>query len=168
MARPDDFSLRALFDALDQRRRERELSWAAVAAEMNGGQQRPRSLSATTISGVGRRTAAEGDGVLQMLLWLGRSPESFVPGLAAGDRHLLRSPGPGRVLRWDTKGLFSALDAERRHRQLTWASAARDVGLTPGMMRALAKGGRTSVPAVMRLVRWLGRPASEFTHATDR
>ena len=170
--RADDVSLRALFEALDAQRRERHLTWAAVAAEMNGGQRTPRSLAASTISNVGRRSAAEGDGVLQMLRWLDRSPESLMAGVsgAADDRYRLASPGPGRVLRWDTRALHAALDAERRTRRMSWADLARELGggLTPATLTRLSKGGRTGFPAVMRLVRWLDRPAAAFTHVTER
>ncbi len=31
----------------------------------------------------------------------------------------------------------------------------------------LAKGGRVAFPHVMRITRWLGRPAATFTRASD-
>ena len=74
----------------------------------------------------------------------------------------------GQILRWDTRALFLALDAQRRERQLTWTEVARTIGgFTPGMLTNLAKGGRIGFPPVMRLVRWLDRPAVAFTRVSD-
>src|SRR5262245_17677484 len=68
-----DFDLRGLYEALDERRRERHLSWAAVAAEVNRFRTTGRPISVSTMTGLGRRAVAEGDGILQMLVWLGRT-----------------------------------------------------------------------------------------------
>jgi hypothetical protein len=32
----------------------------------------------------------------------------------------------------------------------------------------LSRGGRTAIPQVMRLARWLRRPAAEFVRVADR
>jgi hypothetical protein len=69
---------------------------------------------------------------------------------------------------FNLRALFDALDAQRAERALTWAALAREVGgVTPSMLSALAKGGRVSVPSVMRVVRWLDRPATEFTRVSE-
>ncbi len=164
-----DFDLRALYDAMDQRRRERNLTWAAVAREMSGV-TKPRATASSTVTGIGRRRVAEGDGVLTMLRWLGRTPESFVADVADANADRFRLPAvpAGRILRWDARALFEALDAERRERQLTWAAVAREVGgVTPAMITGLAKGGRVALPPAMRMVRWLDRPAVAFTRISD-
>jgi hypothetical protein len=168
-----DFDLRALYEALDARRRERALSWTALAAEVNRFRTTRRAIAVATIVGLRHKPAGEGDGILQMLLWLGRSPESFVPGNnvngdSARDEYRLPELTTGQILRWDTRALFLALDAQRRERQLTWTEVARAVGgFTPGMLTNLAKGGRIGFPRVMRLVRWLDRPAVAFTRVSD-
>src|SRR5215510_6028325 len=81
---PDaDFEVAALHAAIDTRRIERGMSWKAVAQEVNRADERfdIHPISASTISGLkNKRWGVEGDGVLQMLLWLDRTPESFVPG----------------------------------------------------------------------------------------
>jgi transcriptional regulator with XRE-family HTH domain len=63
------FDTRALFKALDARRRANGLSWADVARETG--------VAAATI----RRTEQDGrlevDGMLAMVRWLGRSVECF-------------------------------------------------------------------------------------------
>jgi hypothetical protein len=106
-----------------------------------------------------------------MLLWLRRTPESFVPGFADADaeRFRLRELGREHILRWDTKALHSAMNAQRQGRGMTWKEVAQQVGgFTPGMLTNLAKGGRIGFPGVMRIVRWLGRPAAVFTRVSDR
>src|SRR5262245_28098655 len=129
-----DFDLRALYEALDVRRRERDMSWLAVAREV--GRFRTRGVAASTITGLRDKRVGEGDGILQMLLWLGRTPESFVPGRKDADSDHYRLPAvpSHQVLRWDTRALFLALDAQRLERQLTWAEVAREIGgHTPAM-----------------------------------
>ena len=89
-----------------------------------------------------------------------------MPGITAGDSAPYRLPElrTGQILRWDTRALFDAVNAERVTRQLTWTELARQIGgFTPSMLTNLSKGGRIGFPRVMRLVRWLGRPAVSFT-----
>jgi len=165
-----DFDLRALYDALDEQRRARQMSWAAVTSAVNGLRTRRRPIAASTITGLKRKPVVEGDGILQMLLWLRRTPESFVPGAADAHSDCFCRPRltAGQILRWDTHALFTALDEQRRARQLTWTEVAREIrGFTPGMLTNLSKGGRTGFPHVMRLVRWLDQPAAVFTRIAD-
>src|SRR5215472_10351742 len=98
---PDaDFDVACLHAAIDAKRTERGLSWTAVALEVNRSAERQGAgppISPSTISGLkNKRWGVEGDGVLQMLLWLGRSPETFVtghPGAAHPDAQLPRLSG---------------------------------------------------------------------------
>jgi hypothetical protein len=137
-----DFDVRALYDALDQRRRERQLTWSALAAEVNRHRTTLRPIAVSTIKGLETKLTAEGDGILQMLLWLGRSPESFVSFIADPDAERYRLPdlNRGQILRWDTPALYRALDHRRRNERLTWPDVARAVGFTPGMLTNLQKG----------------------------
>jgi hypothetical protein len=164
---PADFDLVALAAALDAQRTARSLSWAGVAAEIHHGWGRGAAhpLSPSTLRGIGARSVAEADGVLQMLAWLDRSPESFVPGHPRAGDPAARLPatGAGRVLRFDTAKLHAALDAERRARALPWARLAADLGVGVASLASLARGARTAFPGVMRMVGWLGRLAAEFT-----
>src|SRR5262245_8486663 len=120
--RLSDFDLRALYEALDAARVERGLSWAALAGEVNRFRTVMRPISTSTITGLRSKRVGEGDGILQMLLWLGRTPESFVPGMAGADASRFRLPRlkTTQILRWDTRALFAALDAGRQQRRLTW------------------------------------------------
>jgi hypothetical protein len=165
-AREPDFDVRALYDALDERRRAHNLTWAAVTAEVNRHRIRLRPIAQSTITSLKDKQDGEGDGILQMLLWLGRTPESFVPGIPDADAPRFQLPqlARGQILRWDTRAVFGAVDARRQERGLTWAAVSRQLrGFTPGMLTNLAKGPRIGLPRVMRLVRWLGEPAVTFT-----
>lgn len=159
---PRDFDVRALYDALDAERQSRGLTWTQVARAMSGG------ISPSTLTGMRDRRVVEGDGVLQMLTWLGRSPESFLPDRAGASHahELLPDAGPARVLRFDAPALYAALDAVRVERRLSWPQVASEIGgVTAASLTRLAKGGRVAFPDVMRMVTWLGQPAVTFTHA---
>jgi ribosomal protein L24E len=166
-----DFSLQALSEALDAKRRERGMSWTNVTREISRQPPGSRStgMSVSTIARVGVRRTAEGDGVLQMLRWLDRSPESFIPGYeeryGAGGLPEVRAD---QVIRFDTKKLYAALDGQRAERRITWTQVANEVGLSTASLTYLAKGSRTGFPQVMRLTGWLGRPAAEFTRVCRR
>ena len=163
---PPDFSLRDLYDALDVRRCSRGITWTDVAREVNRHRTFMRPIAVSTMKGLATKAVGEGDGILQMLIWLGRTPESFITGIPDADAERYRLPllTTGWILRWDTKALFAALTEERQARHLTWAEVAGEIdGYTPNMLTRMAKGGRTGFPHVMRVVRWLDRPAVTFT-----
>jgi hypothetical protein len=165
-----DFSLRALYEALDEQRRSRNMTWAAVSREVNRFKLDLHPIATSSITSLQHKTVAEGDGVLQMLLWLHRTPESFVHGFpdANADRFLLKDPGSNQVLRWDAVALHSALNAERENRGITWRQVAEELGrgFAANMLMHLSKGGRVGFPNVMRIVGWLGQPAASFTRAS--
>jgi len=167
MNRSDEFDLAALHQALDAQRQVRGLSWAGAMREINRGAT--RAVSSATVSRLRTRQVAEADGVLQMLVWLGRTPESFAAD-SRGDDDGARLPdaGPGRILRFDTRALHAALDARRMERRLTWTQVARDLDVGASSLTGLARGGRTAFPQVMRMVRWLGEPAARFVRSSDR
>jgi hypothetical protein len=158
--------LRALYDALDEQRGARGLTWAGATREINGvGPQSARHRIATsTIKALQSRTLAEADGVLQMLRWLGRPPESFVeqcpPALL--DAATLPEAHRAAVLRFDTRKLYAAVDEQRKRTGLAWHDVERLSGVSAAHARGLARGGRTAFPAVMRLTFWLARPAADF------
>lgn len=169
--RPHDFNLRALYDALDAQRQARGLSWAAATRQMQGRiHTKRRGMSASTVRATRTRTVLEGDGVLQMLRWLGRTPESFVPGhpLAQDESARLPEVPAGRVLRFNSPSLYAALLAQRLQKNISWAQAAREIGVGPSTLTHLSRGGRTCFPHVMRILRWLDQPASAFTRLSLR
>lgn len=171
MTQSTDFSLRALYAALDAQRLARGLSWAQVISEMHQASKRPstaRRLSPSTMTGTRTRASAEGDGVLAMLRWLNRTPESFVPGHRESKEISARLPDipPGMILRFDTRRLYAALDARRIEKEMTWAQVANEVGTRASSLMYLSKGKRVAFPGVMRIFRWLDRPAADFTRAS--
>jgi hypothetical protein len=168
---PDaDFDINALHSALDARRIERGMSWKALAHEVNHADERYEihPISPSTISGLrNKRWGVEGDGVLQMLLWLDRTPESFVPGHPGAGHpsaRLQRVPPP-RILRFDMPSIYAKLDAQRAARGLTWAQAAAEVGglYNADSLKQLDRRQRAVFPHVMRLARWLRCPAAALT-----
>src|SRR5262245_51408793 len=80
-----DFDLKALYEAPDEQRRLRQLSWAAAAREINRGHTEGHPIATSTITGLNSKRVGEGDGILGMLLWLRRAPESFIPGFEEAD-----------------------------------------------------------------------------------
>lgn len=172
MTPSNDFSLKALYDALDAQRQARGLSWPQVMREMQGSKRTSiptRRLSRSTVTGTRVRRVAEGDGVLAMLRWLNRSPESFVQGHhqseGAGER--LPEVPAGKVLRFDAKKIYAALDARRIELAMTWPAVAKEIGASASGLKYLAKGKRVGIPGVMRIFRWLDQPAAAFTRAAD-
>ena len=143
-----DFDVDALYAAIDARRQARGLTWLQLAREISGQFERVpiRSISPSTITGMRKRQAIEGDGVLQMLRWLGRAPEDFVPGRPQPRAEAALPPVPrGRILRFDVLGIYAAIDARRAERGITWCQVASEIGGfgAAGLTR-MAKGGRTA------------------------
>jgi len=172
---PDaDFDVAALYAALEAQRLESRLTWKALAREVNRADERAgvHPISPSTIRGLKDKLwGVEGDGVLQMLLWLDRTPESFVPGHPGAehpDARLPRVTG-GRVLRFDVPAIYGRLDAQREVRGLSWAEAAAQIGglYNAEMLKSMNKRQRTGFPHVMRLARWLRCPAAKLTRITN-
>jgi hypothetical protein len=166
-----DFNVDALYDALDAARRARGLSWAQLAQEVSEqfGRTGSRPIAASTFSGMRGKRVLEGDGVLQALRWLNRTPESFVPGHTPAANEVLPHVESDRILRFDAVAIYKALDAQRATRGLTWPQVADGIGgLAPGGLTRLANGGRVGFPEVMRIFSWLGRPAASFTREASR
>lgn len=107
---------------------------------------------------------------MQMLRWLDRSPESFVPSSQGADAETTKLPyvGPHQILRFDTRNLYSALDAQRLEGGMTWKQVSDQIGgVNAAGLTRLSKGGRGGFPQVMRITRWLGSPAAHFTRASE-
>lgn len=64
--------------------------------------------------------------------------------------------------RFDVSALYTALDAERTARGLTWAQVQSEVGVSASTMRRMEKGGRMELDGVLFMLQWLGRKAEEF------
>jgi hypothetical protein len=166
-----DVSLAAMYAALDAQRRDRGLSWAQTMREINRQPETRlrRPVSVSTVKSMRTKTVAEADGVLQMLLWLNRSPESFIPGHPESEEVRARLPNVSspQILRFDTRKLHAALEEQRRARKMTWVQVAREIACGVSSLTHLSTGGRTAFPQVIRMVRWLNRRATDFTRASD-
>jgi hypothetical protein len=165
--RSAEFDVDALYEALDERRRALGLTWAGTARAISEQfRDAPsRAISASTLTRTRGANVLEGDGVLQMLRWLGRVPESFVPGHAGG------APLPDiphdEILRFDTKLIHAALDERRTQRGMSWSDVATEIrGVTAASLTRMSQGGRTMFPLVVRIAAWLERPVASLTRAS--
>jgi hypothetical protein len=163
-----DFDVVAMFEAMDARRVERGLSWQGLAdaiweqSSVLNARRRDHPISAATLKGIAKRGDCTCQHALFVLSWLERSPESFVPGTKL-ERTALPAAGSNQRLRWDLEALFAALDAQRRERERTWAELAAEMHCTSHQLAGL-KTVRFAIgmKLAMRIVQWLGRPASDF------
>lgn len=164
MERLRAFDLGALAQALESERVSRGLSWAELMAEINVVFQGTTSIpiSVGTVRGMGRKSSVTSAVVLQVQGWMGRTPESFLVGGAVGDGEMLPSGGPGRILRFDTRAMYEALNARRMERGMTWREVAAELpGFTQSMTN-LASGPLIGFPRVMMIPQWLGVSAARF------
>lgn len=167
------FDIDALQDALEAERSARGLSWIALTAEINEPFKGTPSIpiSVTTIRNMHAKRSVTSAVVLQVLRWLGRTPESFLSGrqaLPVWDE-TLPAGGPGRILRFDTEAMHAALNAERVRRSMTWKQGAMELpGFTESMLTNLATGPLIGFPRVMMIPQWLGLPAANFVRERSR
>lgn len=66
-------------------------------------------------------------------------------------------------IRFDTRALYAALDAERQARGVTWAQVSRETGVSVSGLTNTRKGGRLEVDGMLAMVEWLGRTVESFT-----
>jgi hypothetical protein len=161
------FDMQALHRSLDESRRARGLSWSALAAEINKPFEGTSSIpiSVGTLRNMGKKSSVTSGVVLQVLRWLRRTPESFLSGGASAPiaSANLPEPGPLRLLRFDTRAMYAALDAERATRGMSWKEIAAQLpGFTESMLRNLANGPLIGFPRAILIPQWLVRPAAEF------
>jgi hypothetical protein len=170
-----DFDIAALFDSLDAQRRNRALSWQGVARELwnqsaaLNAQRDDHPISASTLTGMAKRGDTTCQHALFMLRWLGRTPESFIPGSAAdAERTALPFVGPDQRLRWDLQRLYDALDSRRRERSFTWPLLAHELRSTPSQLNGIRRARfAIGMRLAMRIVAWLDRPARDFVYAAN-
>jgi hypothetical protein len=166
------FDMHALCAALDAERAARGLSWPQVTAEINRPFEGTPSLpiSVTTLRGMAKKSSVTSAVVLQVLAWLGRTPESFLAGRAdvLDASKQLPSSGPERILRFDTRAMYEALNAQRMERGLAWKQVTKELpGFTESMLANLASGPLIGFPRVMLLTQWLGREAADFVRVRN-
>jgi transcriptional regulator with XRE-family HTH domain len=161
------FNMRVFHTELDEQRRARGLSWTQLAAEINRPFESTPSIpiSPGTLRDMLKKRSVTSAVVLQVLRWLGRTPESFLSGpmRSASPEEQMPDAGQDRILRFDSRAIYDALQQERLRRGLTWQQAADELpGFTPSMLTNLANGPLIGFPRVMTLIQWIGRPAAAF------
>ena len=168
------FSVEALYEALDARRQELGLTWTGVTREVGrmshvlNTRRHDHPISPATLKNLAVRSNTSFQHALFILRWLDRSPESF-DSLAAGTARDRRLPaaGPDRRLRWDLRALYEALDGRRRERGMTWSALASELHCSAAQLTALRTARyATGLRLAMQITAWLDRPAADFIVAT--
>ncbi len=168
------FDAVALYGAMDEQRRTRELSWAGVAREIwalsadLNARRDDHPISSSTLQHLGARGAVSCQHALFILRWLGRTPESFLVGASPQAGVALANADANQRPRWDLAKLYGALDLARREKGLTWPETAEEIRCRSTQLTGL----RTVKFAIdmdlaMRSVQWLERNASDFIDAAD-
>jgi hypothetical protein len=166
------FDCGALFDALEEQRRERGLGWYELAdelwdqsADLNAQRDGDHPLCGGAVQRLPLRGATSCQYALFMLRWLRRPPEDFLTGPVrdVGDVRLPEA-GSDRRLRWDLRQLHSHLNERRGRESLTWASLAEELGCTPARLTNLRVARLADMDLVMRVTQWLREPAAAFIH----
>jgi hypothetical protein len=168
------FDCGALFGALDAQRRDRGLGWFELADELwqqsldLNAQRTDHPLCGGAVARLQQRGAISCQYALFMLRWLHRAPEDFLTGpvVDVGDIRLLEA-GPDRRLRWNLRQLHSALNDQRRERNLTWAQLASELDCTSNRLTNLRTARLADMDLAMRITQWLGQPAAAFIHPAE-
>jgi transcriptional regulator with XRE-family HTH domain len=63
---------------------------------------------------------------------------------------------------FDAGAFFSALDAQRAGRRLTWKDVARQSGISASTLTRMAQGRRPDVDSLAALVAWSGLKADDY------
>ena len=71
------------------------------------------------------------------------------------------------MIRFDVRGLYASIDAQRLARRLTWSRAAAEIGVSVTSVRRTRLGGRMEVDGMLAMVRWLGVPVETFVCEID-
>jgi hypothetical protein len=167
-----DFDCDALFKAMDAQRVARGLSWTGVAkemrqmyAELNRSLPNDHPLSPSTIISMSRRGNTTCQHALIFLQWLGRMPESFLPGVTPTVSRPLRPFGTDRRPRWHLRRLYDALSARRRELQMTWPELAQVLRCTPNQLTGIRRARYAiNMKLAMRIVQWRDRPSIDFIY----
>lgn len=157
---------------MDAQRVARGLSWTGVTkeiwqmyAELNRSRPSDHPLSPSTIINMSKRGNTTCQHALIFLQWLGRFPESFLPGVS---RTVIRPPrrfGTDRRPRWHLRRLYDGLNTRRQELQMTWPEVAQELGCTPNQLTGLRTARyATNMKLAMRIVQWLHQPSTDFIY----
>ena len=62
----------------------------------------------------------------------------------------------------NTAALYSALDAARQERQISWRALAGDIGVSPSLLSRLGNGLKPDTDGFATIIDWLRLPAEGF------
>lgn len=62
----------------------------------------------------------------------------------------------------NTAALYSALDAARQERQLSWRALAGQIGVSPSLLSRLSNGLKPDTDGFATIIAWLRLPAEDF------
>lgn len=62
----------------------------------------------------------------------------------------------------NTASLYSALDAARQERQLSWRALAGEIGVSPSLLSRLGNGLKPDTDGFATIIAWLRLPAEDF------
>lgn len=68
----------------------------------------------------------------------------------------------------NTAALYSALDAARQERQLSWRGLAGEIGVSPSLLSRLGNGLKPDTDGFATIVAWLRLPAEDFFEREGR
>ena len=153
---PGDFDVIALWEAVDEQRITRDMSWNQVAKTLAW-------MSKSTMDRMRERGSATCNHVLPMIQWVGRTPESFTVDPEGAVHELLPDPEGRWRWWWLHHDLAAAVDRQRVDRSLTWDEAAAEMGVPVAAVKGMTKL-RYGPPIGIAMIsaRWLGRSAVSF------
>lgn len=169
------FDNRAFFDAVEQRRREQQLSWAALAvviweqSRLLNEQRKDHPISPATIRNMGPRGDVSCQHALFLLRWLNVPPEAFIAVAQTGTAGVpLPQADESQRLRWNLRKLYTVLNVARTAQNATWQEAADRIHCTPSQLTGLRTAKfATGMRLAMRITQALRRPAADFVYAAD-
>jgi transcriptional regulator with XRE-family HTH domain len=84
--------------------------------------------------------------------------------------HQFQDSNPGDNMKkgtFDASAFFSALDAQRMARRLTWKDVAAQSGVSASTLTRMAQGRRPDVDSLAALATWSGLIADDFIRANE-
>jgi hypothetical protein len=152
------YDFETMYAALETQRRSRRLSRRALAQTIH--------VSETTLKRLARGEPIEAHSVFAIVWWLDQPISTFTPGAA---QSTLPAPGTRHSARFDSVALFTALDAQRRSRRMSWPQVSAELSptLNPARLRRLADGGRMTIDEVLGCAAWLRSPPEAFTTSSS-
>lgn len=67
----------------------------------------------------------------------------------------------------DVPGLAAAMEIRVKADDISWRTAAGEIGVSPSLLTRLRNGQRPDLEAFAAIIRWLGQPADQFIMGPD-